>query len=71
MCDCLYNEIRENEQIDHLKDLVALLVVFGQNEEGEDSEEDDPELLALRSELEQKAIAAKKLVCTNSSLCDN
>ncbi len=50
--------------MDHLNDLVALLVVFGQSEEGE--EEDDPELQALRSELEEKALQANKLVSANS-----
>ena len=64
--DCLCNDrFRVNEEIDHLNDLVALLVVFGQSEEGEDPEEDDPQLQALRSELEEKATTAKKLVCIN------
>ncbi len=47
--------------MDHLNDLVALLVVFGQSEE-----EEDPELQALRSELEEKALQANKLVSANS-----
>ncbi len=51
---------RANVEVSHLNDLVALLVVFGEGEE-----EGDPELQALRSELEQKAVRANKLVCAS------
>ena len=44
---------RVKEEVDQL---VALLVVLG---------EDDPRLQALRSELEEKALQAHKLVCAN------
>ncbi len=37
--------------------------MLGEGEEGE--EEDDPRLQALRSELEEKALRANKLVCAN------
>ncbi len=48
---------RVNEEVAQLNDLVALLCVFGEGEE-----EDDPRLSALRSEFEEKASHAKKLV---------
>ncbi len=48
---------RVKEEVDQL---VALLVVLGEGEE-----EDDPRLQALRSELEEKALQAHKLVCAN------
>ena len=42
-----------------MNDLVALLVVFANGEE----EEEDPQLAALCSELEQKALKSAELVC--------
>ncbi len=47
----------------YLSDLVALLVVFDLTQDGE--EENDPQMQDLRSELEDKALQAKKLVSDN------
>ncbi len=52
---------KANDEVAQLNELVALLVVFAEGEE-----EDDPELRALRSEIEEKARQAKKLVSTKS-----
>ncbi len=50
---------RVKEEVSQLNDLVALLCVFG---EGEGEEDRHPRLSALRSEFEEKASHAKKLV---------
>ncbi len=58
---------RANDEVAQLNELVALLVVFAEGEE-----EDDPELRALRSEIEKKARQAKKLVSTKSyTMCQS
>lgn len=55
---CIDN--RAKDEVDHLNDLVALLTLFGENEE------DDPQLQSLCEELKEKALEAHTLVCVHS-----
>ncbi len=52
---CEQHNYRANEQIDQLNDLIAIFVLFGEDEE----------LQALRSELEEIATKVNKLVSVN------